>query len=1198
MAMNKYVLDGTNGYKVTKTLKSKLIPVGKTRENLERDGVIEGDFGRFEKAGVVKKGINEVHRNFIDRVLSGLSPDFNPLFEAYRNLDNATKETRKAALQNAEKVKKNLRAEISLDFKSQPDFKKLFGINLFKEFIPACCTGEVIEATASFENYYTQFQDFLKLRRRMYEAAGKHNEIAFRIVDDNFPVFYANCRKLELIRNLSDDGSAIKASSCYRKLEELSETHYMPVSNKAIEAYNACISGVFEDDRLSDPGVNQLINEYNQTHPENRLPQFSKLYLNILSEREPLFSIAKFSNTEEIVSSVREFAGRFFPAAEEFQGFLSNAKPEGIVVAEKNSARFSHAVLGDWRSVKQALSYCPKEEKGKPFYSFTVIDSYLKEYYEDTQAEGSFCDEWFSGFSRFALASFWEKIDFSKIRDLRKNKGEVTYLKNFLDEMNSFYRYLALVEKPLEDVPGSPVDEVFYAEYDKFMSLRSEFITLYNMIRNFVTQKLSKVEKVPLHFDIANLGGGWDVDKEDVNGCYVFRDVDDGKTYLGIRNRNAGRISFTSDKDSTMRKMNCVFLGQPATMLPHMFLSKGGIKKYCPSQEILDGYAAGKHTKSSGNFDLEFCHKYIDFCKESIRKYEKWNVFDFKFSDTSRYADVSEFYAEVSAGGFSMSFSGISRSELDKMVDDGKIYLFEVYTRSLSGKPVRKNIHSLMFINAFTDSDFFRLNGGIEVFYRPALIEKDEKGDYITHKKGSVLVNKTTKSGFTIDNKTYMNIYNHFNHGTKLSEDAESMLASGEVIYKVAAYDIIKDKRYTEEQFTLHCPVSINRKGGFVRETEFNRNVLDDLRGGNDMNILAINRGENNLLYAVLMDMKGNILMHRDFNIIKSGNHSVNYRDKLRIRADERDEARHDWQSIDRITDLKEGYLSCVISEIANIMIDNNAVVVMEKLSKNFKSSRACIEENIYQKFEQNLIRKLSCLAFKDRRKDEIGGLRRPYQLVPEFVSMDKIGSQFGCLFFMNPAYVSRFDPETGFANIFRFRDLTNFSKKQAFFKKFDSISMEDGVLTFRYDLSAFDKELKGAQTVYVRGSRNVWNKAKQQHETYDIDKTVSKIIALTADEVPDGELSKYAGNLSFNAVNNGFLCMLLEVFEHACMARTHLGEDNLYVSPSGDSLFNGKSIDCLAAYNLGNKLRYMIKEGSFKLSYTDYMNAVIGKTF
>lgn len=116
------------------------------------------------------------------------------------------------------------------------------------------------------------------------------------------------------------------------------------------------------------------------------------------------------------------------------------------------------------------------------------------------------------------------------------------------------------------------------------------------------------------------------------------------------------------------------------------------------------------------------------------------------------------------------------------------------------------------------------------------------------------------------------------------------------------------------------------------------------------------------------------------------------------------------------------------------MMIENNAIVVLEDLNFGFKRGRFKVERQVYQKFEKMLIDKLNYLSFKDREAGEEGGILRGYQMAQKFVSFQRLGKQSGFLFYIPAAYTSKIDPVTGFVNHFNFNDITNAEKRKDFF--------------------------------------------------------------------------------------------------------------------------------------------------------------------
>jgi CRISPR-associated protein Cpf1 len=237
------------------------------------------------------------------------------------------------------------------------------------------------------------------------------------------------------------------------------------------------------------------------------------------------------------------------------------------------------------------------------------------------------------------------------------------------------------------------------------------------------------------------------------------------------------------------------------------------------------------------------------------------------------------------------------------------------------------------------------------------------------------------------------------------------------------------------------------------------------------MHVIGIDRGERNLLYLSMIDMDGNIVEQKTLNTIVSKKADglsceKDYQKILSGRAEDNDKARKNWQVINNIKEIKEGYLSQVIHEIAQMMVENDAIVVLEDLNFGFKRSRQKVEKQVYQKFEKMLIDKLNYLVDKEAEPDQNGGLLHAYQLTEKFESFQKLGKQSGFLFYVPAWNTSKLDPTTGFVNLFDTR-YVNKEKTQKFIEKFDSITYnrEQNCFDFTFDYLNFTEKAAGSQT-------------------------------------------------------------------------------------------------------------------------------------
>ena len=242
------------------------------------------------------------------------------------------------------------------------------------------------------------------------------------------------------------------------------------------------------------------------------------------------------------------------------------------------------------------------------------------------------------------------------------------------------------------------------------------------------------------------------------------------------------------------------------------------------------------------------------------------------------------------------------------------------------------------------------------------------------------------------------------------------------------------------------------------KPSKFNDKVLDFLRKNDDINIIGIDRGERNLIYATVINKNGEIIDCKSFNTIKHQSSSVNfdvdYHNKLQEREKNRKEEKRSWNSISKIADLKEGYLSAVIHEIALMMVKYNAIVVMENLNQGFKKIRGGIaERSVYQKFEKMLIDKLNYFVIKNENWTNPGGVLNGYQLTNKVSTIKDIGNQCGFLFYVPAAYTSKIDPSTGFVNLINFNKYKNSNDRRKLICSFDKICFVQNENLFKFSI-------------------------------------------------------------------------------------------------------------------------------------------------
>lgn len=1075
----------TNLYSLPKTLKFELKPIGKTLEFINTNGLLAQDEHRADNYIKVKKIIDDYHKAFIENSLRNLKLKYEDI-EAYYSyyIIKNREENQKKAFAN---IQTSLRKQIASRFKDN-DLSRLFGKELIKEdLINFVKTNDDRILIEEFKNFTTYFTGFHENRKNMYSEEEKSTSIAYRLINENLPKFIDNISTFDRVRNTSIENdfntiySELEEYLNVVSIEEIFNLNYFTevLTQTQIDVYNAIIGGKSFDDGRKTQGLNEYINLYNQTQKDKtkRLPKLKVLFKQILSDRNAISYIPEeFKNDNEVLNSIEK-------VYQDLNQEVFNKKKDGEYSLKELLLRIkefeldkiylrndlsltdiSKKHLGDWGIINKAIAnqYIkenPKKTKDKQekydekikkylnsFDSFSI--QFINDCLEDKTKK---VEDYFIQCKNKDDKNLFEQIeiyyngikdllntDYPENKQLSQDKESVEKIKLFLDSIKELQWFI----KPfLEKGEVAEKDEKFYGEFSSMWKLLDDSITpLYNKVRNYMTKKPYSQEKIKLNFENSTLLDGWDVNKESDNASIILRK--DGLYYLGIMNKKHNRI-FDNKNIKTngvcYEKMDYKLLPGANKMLPKVFFSKSRIDEFSPSEKIIENYKNDTHKKGE-TFNINDCRDLIDFYKRSIQKHEDWSKFNFNFSDNKTYNDLSGFYREVEQQGYKITFRNVSEEYINTLVEEGKLYLFQIYNKDFSpnskGTP---NMHTLYWKMLFDEENLknvvYKLNGQAEVFFRKSSIKDENK---IIHKANSPILNKNEK-----------------NHKKESLFD----------------YDLIKDKRYTIDKFQFHVPITINFKA--IGSENINPNVNQYIKENKVKHIIGIDRGERHLLYLSLIDLKGNIIEQLSLNEIrneyKGETYKTNYRDLLNKKEVDRAEARKNWQTIENIKELKEGYLSQVIHKISQLMVEYNAIVVLEDLNFGFMRGRQKVEKQVYQKFEKMLIDKLNYLVDKKKDPQEEGGLLNAYQLTSKFESFQKLGKQSGFLFYVPAWNTSKIDPTTGFVNLFDTR-YENIDKSIEFFGKFSSIEYNKAkdYFEFEFDYSKYTTKADGTKTSWT----------------------------------------------------------------------------------------------------------------------------------
>ena len=615
-------------------------------------------------------------------------------------------------------------------------------------------------------------------------------------------------------------------------------------SQEGIDKYNEFLGGrAAPEGEGKIPGLNELINLTRQKIKDAKkadFPSLTEFHKQILSDRETFVEVIEnhedlcteidkhIKNEEKLLNSLEK--------KDEKQNFLSFKElleelkdNKGEIYIKKDHLRFfSHDLTSNWSELENwhldsfTTTKGKQDEKRK---KIITIDKLEKSLSEEREREG--VDKSLNFYHHFIKPLKEDKkrpwikeikegdIFFSyfeaKFNCLIKNRNdckksfenkeeslsdkEKDSIKKYLDasqDIFRFFRSLNIHEKDLKK--GEQQNTLWVKTISDGFLKKNNISKLYNKARNFLTKKEYSTEKFKLNFEKDTLAKGWDKNREVANLCVILRK--DDLYYLAVMNKDSNKvfeeIEYLKEKNSEFyEKIIYKLLPGPNKMLFKVFFSGENINYYSPSKEILRIRNTGSHTEkgttqqgfTKEDFNLEDCHKMIDFLKESIKKHPEWKNFHFKFSPTKEFNSIVTFYKEISDQGYKISFKNISKDYIDKLINEQKIYLFQIYNKDFSTKKKKKgtdNLHTMYWKVLFEKKNLedvvVKLNGEAELFYRKASIFYEDKKMEEGHH----------------------------------AEDLEGKFG----------YPIIKDKRYTMDKIFFHCPITLNYKA----KNEYNIN--------------------------------------------------------------------------------------------------------------------------------------------------------------------------------------------------------------------------------------------------------------------------------------------------------------------------------------------------------------------------------------
>lgn len=1138
----KEIKELTGLYSLTKTIGVELKPVGKTQELIEARKLIEQDDQRAEDYKIVKDIIDRYHKDFIDKCLNCVKIEKDDLEKYVSLAENSNREA-----VDFDNIKTKMRNQITESFKKNPLFVGLFKKELITNYLPNFVSEEERVVVNKFSKFTTYFDAFYDNRKNLYSGDAKSGTIAYRLIHENLPMFLDNIASFNKISEtgVNEYFSSIEAEFTDtlngKHLADLFQIDYFnnTLTQKKIDNYNYIVGA-----------VNKAVNLYKQQHKNVRIPLLKKIHKMILSDRvTPSWLPERFESDEEMLTAIKAayeslkevLVGDDDDSLRNLLLNIDNFDLEHIYIAKDSGlTSISQQIFGYYDTYTLAIkdqlqrkNPATKKQREKPnLYDERIDKLYKKEdsfsiaylnRFVDTKEHitineyyrllGSYCRE--GGKSN---NDFFKQIDgaYSAISylfsaehgEIAQSDSDTAVVQKLLEVYKGLQRFI----KPLlGHGDEADKDNEFDAKLHKVWDELDIITPLYDKVRNWLSRKIYNPEKIKLCFENnCKLLSGWsDNQTKSDNGTqyggYIFRkknEIGEYDFYLGVSSdAKLFRHDATIGYEDGMYERFDYYQLKSKTLLGKSYVGNYGEDSNAVLSAFNNAVTKLHLEKKLVPKDNENVPKYLKRLKQDYAGFYQILMNDDNVVDaynsmkqhilatlaslsrvpaaielaTQTDLDIDDFIDEImklpseSFGYFPVATAAIEEA---KNREKKPLFLFKMSNKDLSyaeksSKGLRKsrgteNLHT-MYLKALLGmtQNVFSIGSGM-VFFRhqtKGLAETTAR-----HKANEFIANKN-----------------------KLNDKKKSIFD----------YEIVKNKRFIKDKYLFHLSMNLNYSQ--PNKFDINSKVREIIRNGGIKHIIGIDRGERNLIYLSLIDMEGNIVMQKSLNILKDDHNAkgTDYKGLLTEREGENKEARRNWKMIANIKDLKRGYLSQVVHIISKMMVEYDAIVVLEDLNPGFIRGRQKIERNVYEQFERMLIDKLNFYVDKHKDANETGGLLHALQLTSEFKNFKKSDHQNGCLFYIPAWNTSKIDPTTGFVNLFDTR-YTNADKALEFFSKFDAIryNEEKDWFEFEFDYDKFTQKAHGTRTkwtlcTYGKRLRSFKNPTKQ----YNWD---SEVVALT----------------------------------------------------------------------------------------------------
>lgn len=1125
----------------TKSLRFELVPVLETRRIIDQKRLLEADHQLSQCCKRIEPLYDCFVKDLIEKALEDSSTrqelELDHLEQQYLQRKKNSRAYREASLHLQKMVRESI---IRVLPSGMEQIQQIDSAAFLKQYLPL-----YIEQS-DMEDKDFKLQTLADMNGRaslMHMFAVSRVTILDQTVEkrvlENFEIYCENRKPLQIF--LDSENAELLLSGYPSARQYLSvQSFYTCMTMEGIQAYNSMISGLVNEKGIQKKGFNSLAKELNeQNHSDSsdrkvRIPFMKPLYQQILMTQENDCFSKGIQTESDLKALFHELAERY---SEEYLSgwitFLQKISLSRIMISGKDLYSFSQITTADFHTIPNILIRRYVREKQSLLERHPLTDTQRKQLLSEIRSATKNVKE--NGYSVYELERVSSQDLFegylsalSKQKDLilslrrklddmgilapqgtiRGNTASTGLIRQYLDALMQFRKDLDLLYRG-QKYGRSNFYDSFAKRYEPFETLNAS----YNLIRNFITLRMSDIDSSSqVCFGVpSKKEGSWWTGEGKVSKSMHLILRKDGSFYYGtITDGPPVFLDPCKERSSiyeiyTQRKSQDFILQFPKVALKE---AKSFFKEH-PDQEtfllqtnlqspltvkksLLNRYEKGSHKKAtllSGLCTEEeyqaSCEELIAFAISFCRLYQPFQGFHFEFKAPSGYQDYGEFCSYVNTCTSCSQWVSVSESRISELVKDGRLLLFQISHRDM--KKPKKNMDSCVktFLYLFSDQNMqeqiFRLNSQPAVFYRRPALKRN-----ITHPKGSILLNKKDRHGDYLPSAVYRELYEYLNHRCEdLSEEARRYLPNA--VYKTAAKDLVKNERYTREQFSL---VLTYTKYAKVNQSEVLKNSISQdvsLAMKKGFSTLVVVRGVKELLFCRLYGPDRTVVSEWNLGTI----HGIDYSKKLKQLSNDRNYSKmQNWEYDKQIHTVKKNYVNDAASEIIRIAIRHDAVIVIEKIDPNFRNRLSAIDNQLYNLFEKRLEQKLMDFYEKDLINGMEGSLSKPYQLG---ASRAAGFIQNGIVFRVSNAYISSRCPFTGFLNLFLLHHHSVLQMKN-FLIRFQKIEYvpDHKELRYTFDYKDFmdtpdvktdlvNEQEKTSWTVLVKGEGTVYDKDRKK---------------------------------------------------------------------------------------------------------------------